>query len=139
MVIKMMMKLGTLLFSVDTAAYQTISQQNQYRWQQQNRLGREPAYQYLGAGDTTLELEGVIYAHYKGGFGQVEAMRQEANQGKPLILVDGIGGIHGKWCIKSISETNSYFTSQGMPQKITFRLSIVKYGEDNHGTQNQRQ
>lgn len=57
-------------------------------------------------------------------------MRSEANKGAPLQLVDGLGHVHGRWCIQAIREENTAFTQEGMPLKIMFNLSLVRYGED---------
>ena len=126
----MMLKLGKYVFSIHTAAYQSLTRIYQYRWQRQDRLMREPAYQYLGPGDVTVKIDGVIYPHFKGGLRQIDWMQLEASQGKPLMLVDGTGRIYGKWCIQEIQETNQRFASFGRPMKIEFRLGLIQYGLD---------
>ena len=128
--IKIMMALGAYHFSLSTAAYQSLERVSSYRWQKQDRLGRKPALQYVGPDADTVEFEGVIHPYFRGGLGQLTAMRTEAGKGKPLILVDGLGKTWGKYCIKRISETQTIFTDDGIPKKIEFRLSLEEYGED---------
>lgn len=115
-------------FSLDTAAYQGRSRTTTYRWAKQERLTREPALQFVGPGDDTLKLSGVIYPHYKGGLGQVDSMRQEAGKGKPFILIEGTGTVFGKFVIESISEDQEHFMANGTPKKISFTLDLRKFG-----------
>ncbi|MDA0782436.1 MAG: phage tail protein [Proteobacteria bacterium] len=125
-----MMALGDYRFSIATSAYQQLQRTIAYRWQSQDRIGNDPAMQFVGTGAEQINLEGVIYPHFKGGLGQIEGMKSAADNGKPLLLVDGLGQVWRKWVITQIEETREVFLKDGVPRKITFRLSIVRYGED---------
>jgi len=127
---EVMLALGAYRFSIDTAAHQTLSRTSEYRWQSQDRLGREPAQQFVGAGNQTISLQGVIYPHYKGGLGQIDDLRDEAGQGVPLLLIDGMGWIYDLWVIKSISESQSALITDGRAQKIEFTVELAFYGDD---------
>lgn len=127
---KVMMKLGGYTFSLSTAAYQELKRTTLYRWSAQNRVGLRPALQYTGPGKEAIELTGDIYPLYKGGIGQLNDMRKEAAAGKPLILMDGLGNIWGKWCIEEIRETQTIFLPGGIPKKQSFNLRLSHYGED---------
>ena len=125
-----MLALGEFRFSIDTAAYQEFTHNNQYRWQSQDRLMREPSLQFIGKGQEKIDLTGIIYPHYKGGLKQIENMRELAGKGKALLLVDGLGFVWGLWSIIQIDQTNSLFVVNGLAQKQTFKLTLVRYGED---------
>jgi len=125
-----MMVLGAYVFSVDTAAYQTLSRVSSYRWPKQNRLARAPALQFTGPDADTIQVRGTIYPQYRGGLGQIDAMRAEAGQGIPLLLVDGLGHIHGDWAITRIEENERRHFRHGAPKKIDFSVSLTAYGED---------
>jgi hypothetical protein len=127
---KVMMKLGAYTFSMETAAYQELKRTTPFRWAAQNRVGLRPALQFVGPGQESIELSGTIYPLYKGGIGQLNQMRQQAGTGTPLILVDGLGNIWGKWCIEEIQETQTVFLPGGIPQKQSFSLRLGNYGED---------
>ena len=126
-----MLALGEYRFSVDTAAYQELVRTSEYRWQAQERLGSRPAQQYLGPGEESIELTGTIFPAYRGGLGQLDAMRAEAGKGQPLMLASGSGDVLGKWCITRVEETRSLFHADGAPRKKEFRLRIVHYGQEN--------
>lgn len=117
-------------FSRDTAAYQTRNRSTHYRWSTQDRISTDPALQFIGPGEDTLKLNGVIYPHYRGGLKQMDSLRQEAGKGRPFLLIEGTGKVFSKYVIESIDEDQDYFLVDGKPQKITFRLSLKKYGDD---------
>jgi hypothetical protein len=128
--INMMMILGVYRFAISSAAFQSLKRQSEYRWQEVNRIGADPALQFTGFGVETIDLDGVIYPHFKGGLRQVTLMRAEAGIGKPLFLISGNGNAFGKWCIVKISENQSVFMKDGAPLKIEFSISLKRYGED---------
>ena len=125
-----LMALGAYRFSLDTSAYQQLQRNTQYRWSAQNRLQRSPAQQFVGPGSDTLTLSGVIYPEHKGGFDQINAMRAQAGLGQPLLLVDGLGVIWGRWVITSVEETQTVFLQNGQPKKQEFQLQLTRYGSD---------
>ena len=100
--IDMMMILGAYRFAVKNSAYQTLKRQSEYKWQEVNRLGSNPALQFTGFGVETIDLEGIIYPHFKGGLKQITLMRSQAGLGKPLFLISGNGFAFGRWCISKI-------------------------------------
>ena len=81
-----LMALGDYRFSLETAAYQELTRSTEYRWQSQDRLRHRPAQQYLGPGREEITLNGMIYPSFRGGLGQLDRMRQEAEKGTPLLL-----------------------------------------------------
>lgn len=123
------LKLGDFIFSVDTAAYQTLQRSTARRWAKIERIGKRAAMQDLGPGDDTLTMPGVIYPHYKGGLDQINKMREMMDNGDPLMLVDVLGNIHAKWVILSITEKDSTFTEEGTPLKQEFTIKIQRYEE----------
>ena len=125
-----MMCLGEYRFSLSTAAYQQLHRTAEFRWPSQERIGRLPARQFVGAGDDRIELDGSIYPEFKGGLNQINQLRETAGRGEPLRLVDGRGKNWGLWCIEQVEETKQVFFADGTPRKIEFRLSMVKYGSD---------
>lgn len=130
---RIMWMLGPFMFSRDTAAPQTLRRASEFVWPSQDRFGRDPALQYTGPGADTIELDGVIYPHYAGGFSQIAAMRELAAQGQPQLLIDGRGMVYGKWSILRVEETGTVFLDNGAPRKIGFRVSLQRYGDDATG------
>lgn|SRR5574344_588156 len=128
--VNMMMILGAYRFCIDNAAYQSFVRSTEYKWEEQKRLQGDAAMQFVSNGSETITLEGVIYPQFKGGLKQVALMRAEAGLGIPLMLISGNGTAFGRWCITSINETHTVFLKDGSPRKITFSLTLKRYGEE---------
>ena len=127
---QVLLALGPFRFALSTAAYQTLRRTAEYRWPAQERFGRAPARQFVGAGGETLELDGVIYPHHAGGLAQLPRLRELAGRGEPLRLTDGLGVAWGRWVIERVDETTSVFFADGAPRKVEFRLGLARYGDD---------
>lgn len=106
---EVMMQLGFFQFSLDNAAYQRLSRSAEYRWARQARIGTNDALQFTGLGPETVELEGVIYPHFRGGLKQIDKMRTQASLGLPLPLVSGIGKVLGLWVVEGVTEGQEVF------------------------------
>ena len=130
---RVMLGLGEFRFEIATAAYQKFSLNQSWRWPEQARINRDPALQFVGRNVGEIELDGVIYPGFKGGLGQIEAMRALADAGKPQQLVDGLGRIWGAWVITEIGDTRTVFADDGQPRKLEFRVKLKAYGEDDLG------
>ena len=125
-----MLALGDFRFSLNTAAYSELKRNCAYRWSSVERLNTRPARQFIGMGEEIITLTGMILPHYKGGLNQIEILKTLAGNGEPLIMIDGKGIAWGQWVILSIEETQTFFTANRLPRKITFVLNLGHYGND---------
>ncbi|SPM44725.1 Uncharacterised protein [Orientia tsutsugamushi] len=125
-----MIALGPYRFSLNTSAYQSLKRSSEYRWPSIERIGKEPLLQAIGAGCDRIDLDGVIYPHFRGCFGQINAMRDSAQKQKHLMLINGQGNVLGCFVITQIEESQNTFLADCAPRKIEFRLSLERYGEE---------
>jgi phage protein U len=128
-------------FAVDTAAYQSLTRRTEWRWPAQERLWNEPARQFTGKGTDEITLDGVILPHFKGGLGQIKAMREladaalrDAAGARPLTLVTGYGDVLGEWVITSIEEEQPTIFERGVPLEQRFKLTLAYYARDLEAT-----
>ncbi len=128
-----MMALGVFRFGMANGAYQSMTRNAAYRWGKLDRIGREPALQYLGPDTQEITIEGVIYPHFRGGLRQVDLMRLNAGSGRPMMMVDGLGWVWKRWVIVRVEETKSLFMRDGAPRRIEFALTLQSYGPDGGG------
>jgi len=129
-----MMSLGGYKFGISSASFDSLKFNSSYRWQKHETHSKDelPPMQYLGQGESRLDLEGVIYpSMVENGLQQVELMREKAESGEPLALVFangniGLGSVLGNYCIEKISEERTLFTRDGLPREIKFSLSLIR-------------
>lgn len=124
-----MLKLGTFMFSLDTAAYDELRRQTNYIWAEQQRIGSTPVLQFVGKEAEQFTIIGRIYPHFKGGVFQIEAMRTMAGSGQPQLMVDGRGNIYGRMAIVSVLEGQKILFADGTPRLQEFTLTLRKYDD----------
>ena len=126
----MMLALGMFVFSLSTAAYQELQRQTDWRHASNNRIGAAPARQFVGRGDDTITLPGIIFPELAGSALSLDALRLMANTGKAWPMVEGSGRIYGLWVIESLSETKTLFFRDGTARRIEFTLSLKRTDDD---------
>lgn len=127
---EVLLVLGWFPFMVGTAAHQSITQSNEYRWAKQERLVRAPARQFVGVGDTSIELAGYLLPHYTGGADSLNLLRKMAAMGEPMSLIDHFGAMHGRYVVEGIDETGTELDVKGQPRHVSFTMKLSIYGED---------
>lgn len=129
-----MMQLGSFQFGVTTAAYQELKRTTEWRWPAQDQFGKLAALQYVGPGNDTITLPGVIYPEYRGGLTQLDALRDLGNTGEPQTMIDGRGNIIGRWVIERVDEGQQVFAAAGVPRKQEFTLQLRRIHDDSLAT-----
>ncbi|AMV03971.1 phage tail protein [Xanthomonas citri] len=120
----MMMSFGTFVFSLPTLAYQELQRQQSWRFGASERIGARAALQYLGEGDDTIELTGMLAPELTGSRVSLDTLRELALDGQALPLVDGTGVVHGSFVLTALRETHSVFFADGAPRRIEFTISL---------------
>ncbi|KMW71166.1 oxidoreductase [Photorhabdus luminescens subsp. luminescens] len=126
----MMMIYGMFVFMLNTAPYQSLSREMAWRHVKNDRVGKSAKWQYIGAGEDSITLDGVLYPEVTGGDISLEALRTLAYAGRAWPLIEGTGMIYGMFVIESLNETRTEFFSDGKARKIEFTLSLKKVSED---------
>jgi phage protein U len=125
----MLMALGQFVFSLQTLAFQSLQRQTAWRHAQNSRVGARAASQFLGPGDDTITLPGVVLPEF-GNRISLDELHTMADAGQPLALVDGTGRVYGQWVITDKTETASHFTTLGQPKRIEFSLSLRRVDDN---------
>ena len=122
-----MMILGRYAFGLNTAAFQELNRNTEWRWPSQDVFESRPALQFTGKGEDTITLPGIIFPEYWGGTGQLNTLRALGDEGRPLTLIDGRGNVLGRWVITGVSERQSVFAAAGVPLRQEFTVSLKRY------------
>jgi phage protein U len=125
-----MMCLGQFIFDLKSAPYQSLAWKFGWRHPASARVGLRPARQYIGPDDETMTLSGVLLPEFAGDPISLNELRQMADEGEAYVLVDGNGGIAGRFVIESIEETRTIFFQDGTARQIDFSLSLARADDD---------
>lgn len=120
----MMMTLGTFVFSLPTLAYQQFQRQMAWRHASSERITARPANQFLGPGDESIELTGLVSPEITGTQASLDVLREMADDGEPVPLVEGTGKVYGAYVILAVNTTATLFFSDGAARRIEFTLSL---------------
>jgi phage protein U len=121
------MVFGDFLFSLNTAAYQSLSRKSSYRWAAAERIGKTEFLQFMGPNAQTVSLAGEIVTTYRGGVGQIDRLRDIASEGKPQVLMQGTGDVFGRWVILSIDDEQTEIAPFGLPRQQAFTIELKYY------------
>ncbi|WP_338728095.1 phage tail protein [Shewanella baltica] len=127
----MMMTLGFFVFSRLSVPYQTSQHDMVWRHPTNSRVGARPSAQFLGVGDETLSLSGVLLPEITGGELSLEVLRKMADTGKAYPLIEGRGTVTGFFVIEKISKGRSEFFSDGAARRIEFTIELKRVDEKN--------
>ena len=125
----MMLALGMFVFERRTLPYQSMQHSKDYRWASNDRVGKPPAYQFLGEGETAIQLAGTLYPAITGGRITMMTVELMAREGKAWPLIEGTGNIYGMYIVDKVSTTHTEFFSDGAARKIDFTLSLKRVDE----------
>lgn len=129
----MMMQLGAYQFELNTARYQTLVREIEFLWNAKGRFGQRPSLQSGGIGEEKITVSGVVFGAWRGGIGQLDAMRAEGAKRKPLLLVSSGWqrgrNVFGYWVLTRVRENQSHIDQRGSPEKQEYTLELSFYGE----------
>lgn len=128
--IKMLMAFGLFIFGMKTAPYQQLQRQVTWRHPANSRVGARPARQFVGRGDETITLSGVLYPEITGGKISLAALEAMADEGMAWPLIEGTGWFYGWFVAEELATTASAFFADGAARKIEFSLKLARTDDD---------
>lgn len=124
-----MMSLGLFGFSLSNAAYQDLKRKSSWRHPTTDRVGALPAGQFVGPGEDTITLSGVILAGLSGRPGSLDDLRRMADEGLAWPLVTGSGVVLGAFRIVALDESQQTFFQDGVARRYDFSLTLERADE----------
>lgn len=118
--------LGLFVFSLNTAAPQSVQTDAKQRFGKQDPINDTPQYQNIGIGEKKKNFNGVLYPSLTGGLSNIALLETMMNSGEAYVLVDGRGIVHGRYIIDSVSYTESDLFNNGLARKIVFQISLIR-------------
>jgi phage protein U len=88
--------------------------------------GRARCGAVSGAGDEKISLSGSVYAEITDGRVSLDQLREMADQGEALPLLDGSGLVFGSFVIEAIDERHAGLMADGRPLRIDFAIDLLR-------------
>lgn len=119
-----MMALDQFLFGLGTLAYDELRRHTEWRHPSNSRVGVRAARQWVGPGDDTITLSGVLVPEFAGRRTSLDDLRAMADTGWAYALVSGIGQVFGAFVIVTLQETGTVFVAEGVARRTAFELTL---------------
>jgi phage protein U len=126
----MLLALDQFVFGMDTLAFQELQRQTQWKHRTTSRVGARDARQYMGPGEDTITLTGVLAPELTGKLSSLQDLRKMADAGAAYAMVDGAGTVYGAFVIEGLNEGQSLHYADGTPRRVEFTLSLARTDED---------
>ncbi|WP_431274239.1 phage tail protein [Variovorax ureilyticus] len=125
-----MLCLGLFVFELDSLSYQELQRRSSWKHASQALVGARNASQYLGPGDDTITLNGVVLPEFRGEPASLDQLRSMADAGSAWVLVEGTGVIYGAFVITELQETRTLFYVDGEARRIEFGITLQRVDQD---------
>ena len=121
-----LMAFGPFAFGMQTAAYDELRRQMQFKHGAAVRVGERDNYQYLGAGEEIVTLSGTVAPGVTGTLASITQLENMGLGGQAYVLVDGAGYVYGVYFIQSLETTQRYLFPDGTPRRVDFSLTLCR-------------
>ena len=121
-----LMALGLFVFSMETLPFAEFQRKQDWRHAKAERHQARPASQYVGPGDDKVTLQGNFAPEVAGDYGSLNRLREMAETGDALPLVDGAGTVLGKYRIMAIDERRQSIMIGGFARFIDFAIDLER-------------
>jgi uncharacterized protein len=121
-----LMAFGPFAFGMQTAAYDELRRQMQFKHGAAVRVGERDTYQYLGAGEEIITLSGTVAPGVTGTLASITQLENMGLGGQAYVLVDGAGYVYGVYFIDRIESTQRYLFDDGTPRRVDFSITLFR-------------
>jgi phage protein U len=122
----MLAALGMFVFDTDTALFDALQRQRDWRHQRTDRFGTRAASQFVGPGEDRVTLTGALIPELAGTYSAMETIAAMADEGEAYPLSDGTGTILGTFTIERLSEQKANLIDDGRARRNDFTIELSR-------------
>ena len=122
----MLAALGMFVFETDTALFDRMGRDRDWRHDRTPRFGARAASQFTGPGDDRITLVGMLVPEIAGSYSALETLAEMADEGEAWPLADGRGNLYGTYTIERLSEDRVNLIDDGRARQIGFTLELMR-------------
>lgn len=128
-----LLSLGMFVFGMQSLPFAELQRMKDWRHGKTERHGARPASQYLGPGEDSISITGILVPEVAGAYSSLARLAEMADTGDAWPLVDGAGTILGNFRIIKVDERQSNHINGGFARKIDFAVDLER-ADDSAGT-----
>lgn len=118
--------LGMFAFGRESILPDTITDAGDWRHEMTARVGARPAAQFLGPGQRTVTLTGVLVPEILGDRSSLTTLEEMADIGDAYSLIDGEGRKWGEYVIRTLDADRTALIDNGAARRIEFRVGLER-------------
>lgn len=121
----MLAALGLFVFEA-AFPFADLARREGWRHATADRVGARAASQYVGPGEDTLSLSGILIPEAGARYSSIDTLRALADAGDALPFLDGTGVIWGEYVIGALDTRRRNVTVDGLPRAVDFTLDLAR-------------
>lgn len=121
-----LLSLGMFVFGMDTMAYSELQRRMDWRHAKSERFGARAAAQYVGPGEDTVTLTGLLVPEIAGSYASIDRLIEMAGSADSWPLIDGKGNIWGEYRILAIDQRQQNIMAGGFARTTDFAVDLER-------------
>lgn len=118
--------IGMFAFTADTALFDALDRDREWRHERTERFGAIAASQFTGPGADRITITGRLVPEVLGRFGAIETLAEMAETGDAYPFMEGRGRVLGHYTIDRISERKGNLIEDGTARVNEFALELTR-------------
>ena len=130
-----LLALGPHIFQIDRLNYQQIERSVEAIWASIPRFGGAPGRQFVGYGDDSIILSGLLWPEEFGDRSDFEAVRTTLKAANPVLMIgwsdmtSTAATIYGRVIILRISDVQTIIGRDGLGKKVSYTIELAPYSD----------
>lgn len=125
-----LMTLGMFIFGMESAPYQELQREREWRFATSERHGARDVAQFIGPGGERISLSGLLVPELGARYSSIATLAAMADTGDAYPLIDGGGLIFGHYRITRIDESHQTIMAGGIPRQVGFRIELERDADE---------
>lgn len=118
--------IGMFVFSADSALFDSLDRDRDWRHERTGRFGARAASQFVGPGDDKVRIAGRLVPEIAGDFSAMEKLAEMAGTGEAYPLMNGRGEVIGTYTIDRIGERKTNMIDDGTARWNDFTIELSR-------------
>ena len=117
---------GMFVFGMNRLNYQELERRTSWKHGKGARYMARDAGQYLGPGDQTITINGMLVPEIAGTYGDIERLLEMGDTGDVYPLILGTGLILGEFRMLGLDDRWRHIIAGGLPRIVDFAVDLER-------------